>query len=93
MANRLSEADRRAVAAPSIGCGPSGAIVLGALFSPISSKVWLNVTVAAVVSFHMMDGNTVSQAFPVGFVALDIQCDTVTLVSGTATASALSNVT
>lgn len=92
MANRAGEADRRPVAAPSAACGPSGAITLGALFSPISSKVWLNVTVAAVVSFHTLDGDTVSQAFPVGFFALDIQCDTVTLVSGTATASALSNV-
>jgi hypothetical protein len=61
------------------------------VFSPISSTVWLNVTVAGTVIFHMLDGQSVTQAFPVGFFVLDVQCDTITLGTATATASALVN--
>lgn len=88
MANRISEVDKRPRSAPAINCN----VTLGAVFSPVSSVVWLNVTVAGTVIFHMMDGSSVTQAFPVGFFVLDIQCDTITLGGGTtATASALAN--
>ncbi len=88
---RANEADRRARAAPSIACGPAGVVTTAVKFDPISSVVWLNVTVAATVSFHMLDGNTITQVFQPGFFVLEIQCDTITLVSGTATFSALAN--
>ena len=87
MANRITEIDKRPRSAPSINCNPT----LGAVFSPVSSVVWLNVTVAGTVVFHMMDGTSITQAFPTGFFALDVQCDTITLGTATATASALAN--
>lgn len=87
MANRIIEVDKRPRSAPANNC----ALTLGAVFSPVSSVIWLNVTVAGTVVFHMLDGSSVTQAFPVGFFVLDVQCDTVTLGTATATASALAN--
>lgn len=92
---REAEADLRPAVEASIACTSvgqlPGVIATGVLFNPISSVVWLNVTSAGTVTFHFLDGTSVTQAFPVGFFALNIQCDTITNGSATATYSALSS--
>jgi hypothetical protein len=95
MTARESEADLRPSTEPSIACTSTaqlaGIIVSGTLFSPISSVIWLNVTVAGTMIFHLLDGTSLTQAFPVGFFVLSLQCDTITNGTATATYSALSS--
>jgi hypothetical protein len=87
MSSRIGESTQRPLMTPSIFCGNT----LGTVFSPIATLIWLNVTVAGTVTFHTLDGSSVTQAFPVGFFILDIQCDTVTLGTATAMFTALAN--
>lgn len=93
--SREIEADLRPATEPSIVCTSTGqsagVIVSGTVFVPISAVIWLNVTVAGTVTFRLLDGNSITQAFPVGFFVLGLQCDTITNGTATATYSALSS--
>ncbi len=75
MANRESEADRRAVATPSGSLTPTS----GAVFIPICHKFFVNVTGTGTLSFHTLDGTTSSLGtLPVGVYVFDVQADTLT---------------